>query len=42
MPASTVTTTKTWNAMAEPNSGRGTPCNPFSPPVTAVQLKAIS
>ena len=34
----TVSTVKTWNESADGNSGRGTSCNPFSPPVIAVAL----
>ena len=33
---------KTWNDQSLANHGRGTPCRPFSPPVTSVHLKAIS
>ena len=37
-----MTTVKTWNDQSLANQGRGTPCRPFSPPVTSVHLKAIS
>ena len=42
IPRQTVTIVNAWNDQAEVNNGRGTPCTPFSPPVTSVHLYAIS
>ena len=42
MASSTQVMAKIWNAQGLVNIGRGTPCMPFSPPVTSVQRNAIS
>ena len=42
MPSATAAIVKTWNDQSLANHGRGTPCRPFSPPVTSVHLNAIS
>ena len=35
-------TVKMWKLSSLISQGRGTPCNPFSPPVRSVHLNAIS